>query len=67
MLVLTRRRAEVTLLDFSQMTDAELLSLRTACAIKIVVIEVRGDKVRLGFDAPNAVQIKRQEISGTEG
>ena len=29
MLVLTRRRAENTFLDFSAMTDAELLALRT--------------------------------------
>jgi sRNA-binding carbon storage regulator CsrA len=64
MLVLTRRRAENTFLDFSGMTDTELLALRTAKPIKVAVVDVRGDKVRLGFDAPAAVQINREEIIG---
>lgn len=29
--------------------------------IKIVVIEIRGDKVRLGFEAPDDVQIVRDD------
>lgn len=29
--------------------------------IKIVVIEIRGDKVRLGFDAPEDVRIVRDD------
>ncbi len=32
--------------------------------IKIAIVDVRGDKIRLGFDAPAAVQINRQEIAG---
>ena len=63
MLVLTRRRGETTLLDFSGMTDAELLSLRTTGPVKISVTEIRSDKVRLGFEAPEAVKVHRQELA----
>ncbi len=62
MLVLTRRKDESTFFDFSAMTDAELLSLRTTGPIRMTVVEIRGDKVRLGFDAPNPVQVHRKEI-----
>lgn len=30
--------------------------------IKIVVVEIRGDKVRLGIDAPQGVPVHRQEV-----
>lgn len=30
--------------------------------IKIMVIEIRGDKVRLGIDAPKEVSVHRQEV-----
>ncbi len=30
--------------------------------IRIVVVEIRGDTVRLGFDAPKDVPIHRQEV-----
>ncbi len=30
--------------------------------ITIVVVEIRGDKVRLGFDAPEEVPVHRQEV-----
>ena len=30
--------------------------------IVITIIEIRGDKVRLGFDAPKDVPIHRQEV-----
>lgn len=30
--------------------------------IKIVVVEIRGDTVRLGIDAPREVPIHRQEV-----
>jgi sRNA-binding carbon storage regulator CsrA len=62
MLVLARRPAQSIFLDFSGMTDAELLSLRSSAPIKVTVVEARGDKIRLGFDAPDPVQIHREEI-----
>ncbi|TWU40259.1 hypothetical protein Q31b_36050 [Novipirellula aureliae] len=30
--------------------------------IKIVVVEIRGDKVRLGVEAPREVPVHRQEV-----
>jgi len=30
--------------------------------VKITIIDVRGDKVRLGFEAPKTIPIHRQEI-----
>lgn len=30
--------------------------------IRIVVVAIRGDKVRLGFDAPKDVSIHRREV-----
>lgn len=30
--------------------------------IKITIVDVRGDKVRLGIDAPNEVPVHRQEV-----
>lgn len=47
MLVLSRKRNEVIVVNDT---------------IKIVVIDIRGDKVRLGVDAPKNVTIHRQEV-----
>jgi carbon storage regulator len=30
--------------------------------IKIVVVEIRGDKIRLGIDAPKDVPVHRREV-----
>jgi carbon storage regulator len=30
--------------------------------ITVTVVEVRGEKVRLGFEAPNSVTIDREEV-----
>ena len=30
--------------------------------VKITVVEIRGDKVRLGFDVPKIVPVHRQEV-----
>lgn len=30
--------------------------------IKVTVVEVRGDKVRLGFEAPEETKVHRQEV-----
>jgi carbon storage regulator CsrA len=66
MLVLTRRREQTIYLDFSSMTDAELLALRSNAPISVSVVDVRGDKIRLGFDAPPSVKIDRKEIYDRE-
>ena len=30
--------------------------------VKITVVDIRGDKVRLGIDAPRHIQVHRQEV-----
>jgi len=47
MLVLTRRRSERIFIGEN---------------IKIMVVEIRGDKVRLGIEAPDGVTIHREEV-----
>lgn len=47
MLVLSRKKNE---------------SIRINHDIRIVVIEIRGDKIRLGIEAPEDVTVHRQEV-----
>ena len=47
MLVLTRKRDEIVCIGDE---------------IKITVVDIRGDKVRLGIDAPKSVPVHREEI-----
>lgn len=47
MLVLSRSRNEV---------------LRIGDNIRIVVVDIRGDKVRIGIDAPKEVPVHREEV-----
>jgi carbon storage regulator len=37
-------------------------SIRIGDTIVVTVLEVRGDHVRLGIDAPNDVEVHRQEV-----
>ena len=47
MLVLTRKKDEAIMINDT---------------IRLVVVEIRGDKVRLGIDAPKDVSVHRQEV-----
>lgn len=47
MLVLSRKKNEV---------------VRIGHEISLTIIEIRGDKVRIGFEAPEGVAIHRQEV-----
>lgn len=47
MLVLSRQRAEQIVIDGR---------------IVVTVVEIRGDKVRLGIDAPKDVPVHREEV-----
>lgn len=47
MLVLSRKKGESIIINDN---------------VKIVVVEIRGDKVRLGVEAPEIVPVHRQEV-----
>ena len=47
MLVLSRKKTEEILIDGE---------------ISIMVIEIRGDKVRIGIDAPKHIRVHRKEV-----
>jgi carbon storage regulator len=47
MLVLTRRLGETIVIDG---------------AVRVTVVSIRGDKVRLGVDAPEDVRVDREEV-----
>ena len=53
MLVLSRKKNEAVVIG-----DEETLGF----VIKVIVIEIRGDKVRLGIEAPKQVPVHRQEV-----
>jgi carbon storage regulator len=36
--------------------------IRIGDDIEIVVVEIRGDKIRLGIQAPQSLQVHRQEV-----
>ena len=47
MLVLSRKKSEVVCIGDN---------------IKVMIVEVRGDRIRLGIDAPREVKVHRKEI-----
>lgn len=50
MLVLSRRASEGVVVKFGPQV------------VRVVIVEIRGDKVRLGFEADKAVAIHRDEV-----
>jgi len=60
MLVLTRKWHEEVILRLPA-DPAELAKLAGA-AIRVALVEIRGDKVRLGFVADRAIAVNRQEL-----
>jgi carbon storage regulator len=61
MLVLSRKRDESIVLSFELATAEELAALRGQ-TIQITLVDLRGDKVRLGVVAPESVRIDRFEL-----
>jgi carbon storage regulator len=55
MLILTRRRDE-----------AIVIRNRFGTEIRLLVVDVKGNKVRLGIDAPADVNIAREEVRSRE-
>jgi len=58
MLILTRHVVESIIIPLDQIT------VKNGC-IEIVVVEIRGDKVRLGFNADKSIAIHRKEVYET--
>ena len=52
MLVLTRKRDE-----------AIVIRTRFGTEIHLSVVDIRGNKVRLGIDAPREISVEREEVS----
>ena len=52
MLVLSRQRDEVVV----------ILDPATGERVEVIVVDIRGDKVRLGFDAKRSIQVHRKEV-----
>ncbi|MHA2279809.1 MAG: carbon storage regulator [Promethearchaeota archaeon] len=50
MLVLSRQREESVIIGEGEN------------AVRVRVVDIRGDKVRLGFEAPRSIQIHREEV-----
>lgn len=51
---------EVSVLVLSRQRDEAIVI--PECDIEIVVVQIKGDKVRLGITAPDHIQIYREEI-----
>lgn len=52
------------MLVLSRKVDEKVLIFVPGCApIAVQVIDIRGDKVRLAFDAEREVQIHREEVA----
>ena len=55
-MVLSRKKNESIVIDVSQIEIPE------DGLIEITVVDIRGDKVRLGCDAPRSVPVHRREV-----
>ena len=54
MFVLSRKREKQVFIEVPPSSEPRL--------IKLMVVDIRGDKVRIGFTADNCVKINREEI-----
>jgi carbon storage regulator CsrA len=60
MLVLCRRPNESVRVKLP--SDPAVLAKLAGAEVEISVVEVRGQKVRLGFTAPREISVDRQEV-----
>lgn len=42
--------------------DGEVICIGNDVRVRVMVVDIRGDKVRLGISAPNDVEIDRMEV-----
>ena len=61
MSVLHGRKEGTGMLVLSRKRNQQIVIGKDA-GIKLVVVEIRGDKVRLGIDAPPEVPVHRREV-----
>ena len=66
MLVLSRKKFESIYLTITTDQLYTLALLGKPLKLRVQVVEIDHSKVRLGFDAPKAVQIMRAELLGEE-
>jgi carbon storage regulator len=67
MLVLSRHRDESVLTDLSKLiplirSNPDELALILSKPIEVMVVDIRGDKVRLGFEAHSMIPVHRDEV-----
>lgn len=66
MLVLSRKRNESIVITISQATvidqNGERQLVQFVDPIEVMIVEVRGDNVRLGIKAPKPVPVHRREV-----
>jgi carbon storage regulator len=60
MLVLSRHRDESIIASFTAIdpTTGQKVNVK----LEFVVVDIRGDKVRLGIEAPNFIPVHRREV-----
>jgi carbon storage regulator CsrA len=60
MLVVSRKVKQAVVMDWPELNGEPSL------VVKVTVLKVSGDKVRLGIDAPSWVKVLRCEIAGLD-
>ena len=51
------------MLVLSRITNEEVYVYTPAGMVRVMVVDVQGNKVRLGFDAPDEISIHRREVA----
>lgn len=66
MLVLSRQRDESIVIPITEAVvidrEGERQFVQLVEPIRITIVDIRGDKVRLGIQAPAAIPVDRQEV-----
>lgn len=63
MLVVQRFPDERILIDFRGASDADIARLRAGEPIQVMLVDIRGDRTRIGVAGPKSVAFTRMEIA----